>query len=128
MPNTTVRAAAEGLPKFNRRSVLGGLAAATAVVAAPNADAAEIVPAPIVAEPQSALSAAEQARWHLSQAHRLMEEVTGFHYDFTLQEELGFALLIQRDTPSQWHAAPSADGSRETVLCTYLTARAGDAA
>jgi hypothetical protein len=41
MPNTAVPAAAEGLPQINRRSVLRGLAAATALAAAPHADAAE---------------------------------------------------------------------------------------
>lgn len=41
MPNTPVRAAAEGLPKFNRRLALfGGLSAAAVLVAAPCAVAA----------------------------------------------------------------------------------------
>ncbi|MDH6235160.1 hypothetical protein M2281_005782 [Mesorhizobium soli] len=83
------------------------------------------IPLPVAAEPQPTMTPDEQVRWHLNEAHRLMEQITGHHYDAAIEEDFNFALLIQRDKPSKWHAAPSSDGRSETVFCTYPLPRGG---
>lgn len=83
--------------------------------------------------PEARLAPLEQAQWHIAEAHRLLQQATGSHWDCAVgwKSRYGFAMLIERDRPADlphggWRRAVSEDGSSETVFNTYQVLSAPD--
>lgn len=122
------QAPAEGLPEMNRRSLLRGIPAAGAVALAASLPA--IVETASVVDTLPVMSPMDQARWHVAEARRLLEQATDRIWDYKFDERDGIALLIERDRPTAvWRRAYSRDGSKEFQFCTheaYFRPRAED--
>jgi hypothetical protein len=71
------------------------------------------------------LAAMNEARWHVAEARRLLEQATGRHWDcdtkmIDMADGFGWAMLIERERPTGvWKLSPIGDGSRELHFCTY---------